>query len=457
MNQTTGFRGHLLTVLTAVLVSAVVGFGLMYEGGAFRDLTGNPYKVSAVLPTAAALTPGARVTMAGAQVGRVTGISRKGAGAVVNMEIDNHRVTPVPADSKFTLRLRTAVGEDYISIDPGRSSQKLASGSVVAISQAGDYVDVDQLLSVLQGSTKQKTRQLFEALGGALGGQGQNLNRVVGGFNGTITPLAHIVSTLHNDRSQVSRLVQQLGDLASAAGERGASIMQLGRDGLATFQAVAARDQALRRTLAVLPSTLSQVKDTTSTLSSVTNRAAPVVSNLAAALHDVQPAVSYLQPAATEARSVVSQLGSASGPLRQTLDKVQALSGPAQSALPAVRDTFCQVDPMLTYAKPYTGDIISFVNNFGSAVNAYDSIGHLVRIQPILGENSINGLPPDVSRAAFTLLHAGVLGDSTGLNWDPYPAPGQMGKSTALGSQHLLGPADLAKTGYVYPHVVADC
>ena len=57
-------------------------------------------------------------------------------------------------------------------------------------------------------------------------------------------------------------------------------------------------------------------------------------------------------------------------------------------ALPQVRDVLCQVNPMLRYVQPdsssgtgsYVPDLISFISSFGSAVNAYDNIGHLVRI-----------------------------------------------------------------------------
>jgi len=458
MSPTTGFRAHLLTVVAAVTVAVAVIVGFMYDGGAFHSILSSPYRVQAVLPTAAAgLSPGARVTMAGAQVGRVTSVQRRGLGAVIGIAIEDHSVTPIPRDSNIQLRLHTAVGENYVALTPGRSRSTVPSGGILPASQAGEYVDVDQLLSVLQGTTRERTRQLVQALGGALKGRGAALNGTVAGFNQTITPLAHVVATLHDDRAQVSRLVQQLGDVAAAAGERGASIMQIGRDGLTTFRAIAARDDALRRTLDVLPSTLSQVRSTSNTLGSVTNRAAPVVTNLAAALHDVQPAVHALSPAATEASGVVQQLGAASPSLTTTLARVRSLSGPAASALPSLQKTLCQIDPILNYAEPYTKDVNSFVGNFGSAVNAYDAIGHVVRISAVLGENSINGLPPAVSQAAFTLLHAGVLGQSTGLTWDPYPKPGMIGKDSATGSPHIVGPAQLAKTGYEYPHIAADC
>jgi hypothetical protein len=200
------------------------------------------------------------------------------------------------------------------------------------------------------------------------------------------------------------------------------------------------------------------VRTTAGTLNSVTNTATPVVSNLAAALHDLRPAITSLQPAAQEGQTVVNQLAATAPSLTETLKRTRALSDPTVGALPQVRRALCQVNPMLRYIGPYTQDINMFIGNFGSAVNGYDNISHLVRLVPIFGDNSISGLPAPVSTAAYNLLHAGILGASTALTWDPYPKPNQIGTEHATGASRVIGPADLkAKTGYVYPHITADC
>jgi hypothetical protein len=145
---------------------------------------------------------------------------------------------------------------------------------------------------------------------------------------------------------------------------------------------------------------------------------------------------------------------------------VRSVAKPATGALPQIRSVLCQVNPMLRYIDPnpsssapsYVNDLIAFITNFGSAVNGYDNISHLVRLVPILGDNSISGLPSSVSTATYDLLHAGILGNSTALTWDPYPKPGLIGSEHATGDPAVIGPSQLkAKTGYVYPHITASC
>jgi phospholipid/cholesterol/gamma-HCH transport system substrate-binding protein len=450
------YRGHVVTFVIAVVMA--LGFLLFYLnlGGGLPSF-GSTYQVQALFPTAGSLTGGARVTMAGVKVGTVTAVRRDGIGALVTMQIDDRRVTPIARDSRFTLRERTPVGENYVTIFPGSSSAKLRSGAVLPMTQANDYVDVDQLLSVLQGNTRIRARQLIQGLGGALQGRGGQLNALLGGATGALTSGSHVVALLAGDRAQVSRLVQNLGGVTAAVGQRRADIVVLARQALTSFDAISSRDSALRALLDQLPATLAQVRSTTTTLGAVTRTAAPVLFNLASAVTELKPAVQLLAPAAVEGRTVLDQLAAAAPPLQRTLSRLVALAPPASSALPAVNKTLCQVNPVIGYAKPYTPDIVSFIDGLGSASNSYDGIGHLIRITPIINDNTLVGLPPSVSKAAFTLLHAGLLSKSNALTFDPYPKPGQIGKMAATGKGSILGPSQVPQTAYQYPHVLAAC
>jgi hypothetical protein len=170
----------------------------------------------------------------------------------------------------------------------------------------------------------------------------------------------------------------------------------------------------------------------------------------------VRPAVRRLQPAAQEGRGVVRELGAAATPLQQTLANVRSLSGPATSALPQVDRALCQLNPMIRYLKPYTNDIVSAATALGSSANSYDAIGHVIRLTPIVNEEELVGLPKPISDAAYELIHAGLLGKTLPLNYDPFPAPNQIGR-TATFTKGIKGPAELAKSGYEYPRVIADC
>lgn len=450
-----GYRGHAIAAAALVVIAGAFFFVCLYIGGGLPRF-GKTYEIKAVLPTVASLTPGSRVTMSGAEVGKVTSVKRDGMGAIVKLQLTDDRVYPLPADSTVRLRQHTPVGENYVSIDPGRAKATLRDGATVPMSQAGEFVDVDQVLSTLSGPTQQRARDLIQATGGALDGRGEQLNGLVRGVTGTINPFADVVHTGYVDRRQVSRLVQQLGNVTAAIGEREAAIATVGSKGLVSLRAIAAKDKALGRLIDELPATLAQVRRTSGTVGRVTDTATPVLTSLADAVRGVRPAVRSLRPAAEEGRGVVRQLGAAAPPLEGTLARVRTLSGPAEKALPALHDTLCQLNPMIRYLKPYTNDVVSALAGLGSAANSYDAIGHVIRLVPLVSENEVAGLPKSLSDPIFELMNKGILGKLRPLSFNPYPKPGQIGKQDQIGTP-VNGPEGLAKSGWVYPRVTADC
>jgi phospholipid/cholesterol/gamma-HCH transport system substrate-binding protein len=453
-------RIGIASLATFVLtIAACAGFflWLLTLSGGLPSLSSTHYDVTAVLPSAGAeLVPGARVTMAGVQVGEVTSVARRGSDALVGMTITNGAITPLAADSRVQPRYRTALGENYIEIIPGQSGVRMRSGGVIPIARSLQTVDVDQLLSTLHEPARTQARKMIQALGGSIGGRGDQLNTLLGGSASTIQSGADVVAALVPQRQQIGQLVQQLGDLTAGIGQQGTEIRQLADGGLTTFRAIAARDTALRTLIDVLPPTLHTIQTTTSTLRVVTGQAAPVLFNLASTLDAARPAAVRLAPAATELRGVLHDLGYAAGPLKQTLSQVVRLAPSAATALPLLHQALCQVNPMIRYTKPYIPDLIGMITELGGASNTFDSIGHTILLTAIINENSLVGQTPAVGQALQTLLHSGLLAKSNRLTYDPYPGPMQ-GNNLTTGSA-VTGPGDLrAVTGYVYPHVVADC
>jgi phospholipid/cholesterol/gamma-HCH transport system substrate-binding protein len=445
--------------LAVVVVTTAVGIGffvfLLLYTQQFPG-TSNGYQVKAVMPTSASLATGARVTMAGYQVGRVQSVQRRGIGGLVTMRLTDDRVTPIPEDSRVTLRQRTALGENYVEITAGHSKRDLADKGVLPLTQADEYVDVDQVLSVLQGQTRRRAQELIQGLGGALDANGTRLRQLLGGTSGVITNTARLVTVLDRHRAQIPDLVQHLDDITAAIGERSAAIDQIGRAGLATFQAVGARDQALRSSIDQLPATLRAVKSLTAVLGSVSVSAAPIVARASAAVGDLKPTVRLLTPAARNGIRVTSALGDASPKLAKLLAQVQPLGKAARTTLPNLQQTLCQAQPAVEYLRPYIGDITAAVTNLGSSANAYDALGHLVRLEPVINDNTLVGLPDSVSSAAFKLLHTGLLAKQSSISYNPYPMPGQIGKERAPETGQILGPAQY-KGVYTYPRVKAAC
>lgn len=449
-------RQRALFAAVAGAIACYVAFLLLNSGGI--PTPGTRYDIKAVVPSAGAqLVSGARVTMAGVAVGHVKGVERRGVGTILELRLTDSAVVPIPATTRAQLRSRSPLGENYVSLIPGAKGEALPRGATIPLAQADDSIDVDEVLSMLRGRTRTHARQLIKGLGGAVDGQGDKLNTLVGSAAGTVQHGVQVVDVLHAQRRQVSRLVDQLGLVAARVGERDSDLRQVATAGTATFRAIAAQDGDVRDLAQVLPATLTQVRKTTGKLASTSAVAAPVIDDLAGTITAARPAARSLRPAATNLRQTVDALGAASRPLTQTLGALRKASGPAARTLPALRGTLCQINPVLRYAKPYAPDLLGIITGLGSASNAYDAIGHTIRLAVTINENSLVGLPPDQALAANNLLHAGLLSKSSGATYVPFPGPRE-GNRVAGDYPRVSGPGEVrAKTGYVYPHITADC
>jgi phospholipid/cholesterol/gamma-HCH transport system substrate-binding protein len=448
--------GNILWFVVTVGVTAGLAIWLASINGLLN--VGSSYTVNAILPTAASLAPGSRVTMAGVPVGSVATIKRVGLAAEVTLNITDSNVTPIRTNSRVTLRQRTPLSENYVEIALGSARTDLKSGSTLPASNTNPYVDVDQILSTLQGTARTRTRELLQSIGGALGDRGPKLNDLLGGGSGTITNGSRLMEVLAAERDQTSQLVAQLGNVSSAVGERDASITQIGQQGLGAMNAIADRDQALRTLLRALPSTLSQVQVTTGTLGRVSDLATPVVTQLSTAVRELQPAIVELPPATAIGRSVLSQLSATAPGLTTTLNDAVSLSQPTPKALAQLTKVICQLNPVIRYAQPYTPDIVQTMVGLGSGTNPYDALSHLLRLAPTIDADSLVGAPPAIQKDAYLLTHTGLFGGSVGsITWDPYPKPGMVGKSTSIGVPDIMGPAQVPSTGYKYPHILPKC
>jgi ABC-type transporter Mla subunit MlaD len=134
----------------------------------------NPYELKAVFSNAANLQLKSPVRVAGVTVGKVTGIaSKKGSSAsVVTMELTDEAL-PIHRDAELKIRPRIFLeGNFFVELKPGSAGSRTASSDAeIPISQTYAPVQIDQVLSVLQGSARESAQTLIQGYGEALNGK----------------------------------------------------------------------------------------------------------------------------------------------------------------------------------------------------------------------------------------------------------------------------------------------
>lgn len=454
-----GFRKELAVFIVFIAAFLAWGTYILIKSGVVPT-PGKKYSVTAIVPTSGTLVPASRVTVAGAQVGTVGSVDRAdalGLNAKVELKISDTRVFPFPDDSRVEVRTRSQVGENYVEVLVGKSEQDVPDGGELGLQQANTTVPVDEILTVLQGKTRDNARTLMAELGGVLTDRETELNDTIRNFNEFAGHGGELVGVLHENRRQTAEVLDRFGRLMSAVGDRGAAIDTLAHRGEVAARAVAERDAELEETFRELPSTLASVRGATQTIGDVSDSSAPVVSNLATAVRELEPAVRDFAPAARDGLRLINEIDPALRPLGATLTQVSALGESVPDALPGLEATLCQLNPMLRYVNPYANDVLTVLYGLGSTSNSYDANGHLIRLLPLVNESSGSGAPKEVLEAEKMLLQSGAFLKSKSIAFNAFMEPGQVGREVAPENGRPANGKDQTALGFEYERVEADC
>jgi phospholipid/cholesterol/gamma-HCH transport system substrate-binding protein len=323
------------------------------------------------------------------------------------------------------------------------------------MSQALESVQVDEILSVLDADTRKRARTLIRGLDRGLAGRGRKVNATVDHLSTAVASGGPVLDVLSDERKQLARLFDQFGSVARSISDRGQAVRVLAREGRATAESLAGRDDAMRAMLEQLPPALAQVRKTTGVLRAVTRTTTPVLSELAPTLRELRPVFSALDPAAREGRGVVAELRGAAPRLEQVLARLRVLSGPGSTAMAPLRSAMCQLNPLAEYLAPYHREIAAYMGTYASVVSWYDANGHAEREYPLVDESSLVAYDEPTARTVQQLLKLGVVGAVQQKGYNGYPKPGELsaasGKRVGLGDR---GPRDSKQT---YERVQAEC
>jgi phospholipid/cholesterol/gamma-HCH transport system substrate-binding protein len=114
--------------------------------GLTDKLLGGTYVISADLAESGGIFVGAEVTYRGVTVGRVERLRLHGDGVLVDARLE--RGTEVPKDARAVVENRSAVGEQYLDLQPRTGSgPQLRAGDVIPRDRTAYPLRVDQLLT----------------------------------------------------------------------------------------------------------------------------------------------------------------------------------------------------------------------------------------------------------------------------------------------------------------------
>jgi phospholipid/cholesterol/gamma-HCH transport system substrate-binding protein len=395
------------------------------------------YQVRALFRETGLLVSGADVRISGVDVGRVTGVNRRGSRSLVTMAIQQ-RYAPVPAATRAILRQKTLLGEAYVELSAGpRTGPRLRDGGLLPQSQVAQTQQLDQVLGAFGQPTQQDLERFLAGGAASLAGRAADLSSALGNLDPAVSELSDVVAELDQERGPLAGLLRNGATVLTTLGQRAADIRTLITAGDKVFSATAQRNTALTATIDQLPPFLSRLRVTLNEIGHTLSLAGPSVATLRRSAPLLRPA---LQDVISLSGPALVLLHAAPRLIQDSLQALPAIARfnrafkPAVDVLlPAVR----QIVPVISFIGQYRRELVSAMSNLAASLEAH-------------APANTNGYPDRPGRASY-LRSVSIVGNETPFGQsireptnrdNPYFSPGELSHLA-----HGLQSASCANTG----------
>ncbi len=246
----------------------------------------------------------------GTKVGYVKQVTVTNGQAQVDMVFDNGNAMPLHTDATAEVRKKNLLGETYIDLTRGSSSQQIKSGGDIPVDHTVPITEIDQVLAVFDPATVQRVQLLINALGEGTTNNGDAMNSSAGSLNTLVSALNGPATELSVRKQQVDDIVLELQKFYDVlANQRDqvrqefgtwAAVMQQLADQEVSIGGTVQQADTLLQNLDILftgeggnlSSTLNQLPGTLTQLNAFLTQSTGILGNLAhyrSDIHDVFP------------------------------------------------------------------------------------------------------------------------------------------------------------------------
>jgi len=365
----------LATPIVLLIACVAVGvYGWQRFGGSM-PLQARPYEVRMHVDDASNLPVRADVQIAGVRIGRVAGVRRVGARAVVEMWIDT-KYAPLRRHAGATLRVKSLLGEGYVAVTPGpRDAPAIPDGGWLEDKRVSSGQKLADVLSLFQPGTRRRVQALFTGFGRALRNRDVDINEAIAHAAPMVGSFQTVAAELNVQRRSLQDLVSRSGEVFDTLGQRTGAVQSAVREGNRLLAITGRRDRELGALVEALPGFLTQLRDTTTGLGEASGDLQSAASALASATPALKPALSTIRTSAPTYRKTFRQLPNV---LRAGKRGLPAAEKILLAATPTLRQVYPALRQVIPIAQLVDADVTSVIGstaNFGQATNIYTTVG----------------------------------------------------------------------------------
>lgn len=237
-----------LPVFIAYVVIGVLATAFLATqmGGEF---TFGGYRVNAIFKTGAELVPGDDVTMSGLRVGKVERLQPMADATEVSMLLHSD-FTPVFKDARAVIRQKNLLGEAYVEVNRGTSSQgSIPQGGTIDQGHTLTPVEIDQVLNALDPQVRDQLDIVINSLGQATAGRGPDMNASSADLSSIAVDLQALAHTLANNSDHLDALIADLRKVIETLAAWHAQFRAMITDWDHVMATLASREQNLQGTI----------------------------------------------------------------------------------------------------------------------------------------------------------------------------------------------------------------
>jgi phospholipid/cholesterol/gamma-HCH transport system substrate-binding protein len=333
------------TRLLTMVIFALSCFGLLLflwlAFGGPIPLKPKGYRFDVAIPEANQLAIEADVRTSGVSIGKIRAKRKATSGnrTIVSVELER-KYAPLDADARVVMRSKTLLGEKYLEITRGTpGGPKVPEDGRLPDASVADTVEVDEVLGILDPTTRRMFRAWQQNLGKAAAPRAVDLNDAFGNLPRFAARGTDLLTVLDQQAGAVRGLVKNTGVTFAALTENEAALRNLVVNTDRAFSATSQEREALAETFQIFPTFLDESRATMRNLESFSRQARPLV-------RDLRPAMQDLRPALRDVRAL-------SPDLERFYRNLDPLIEASEEGLPALRDVLDGARPLLGQLQPF--------------------------------------------------------------------------------------------------------
>jgi phospholipid/cholesterol/gamma-HCH transport system substrate-binding protein len=299
---------------------------------------------------------------------------------------------PLREGTEAVIRLTSLSGiaNRYVALTPGPGDAKeLPEGATLRSDSTTDVVDLDQIFNTLDKKTSGDLASVIKGFATQYEGKGEQVGLSAKYFNPLLSTSRSLAQQLTEDEGALTRFLVNSSRAVTTIAEQRNEVSELVANTNATATAIGSENAALARALGLLPTTLRRanttfvnLRATLDDLDVLVAESKPATKDLAPFLRELRPLLAAARPTVRDLRLVVSRDG-ADNHLTDATRKLPQLQRVASPAFRNGRRALERAQPVLEFARPYTPDLAGWLRDFGQGAANYDANGHFARIQPM--------------------------------------------------------------------------